>query len=331
MQEPYHVANCSGPLQSNDGSFTEWVTCLNRVPCVAFNLEMSVDASPSLLNNCLPQENHAISHFIGASIPHYFALCIGIVPSSMTARDFFKAIKSRCCPGSHFQKMKVVQDLLEMLVENSSGNPKSNTSIVLSLQCTFAMFKKLNIEANKLQGLLAQVSCHAPQTLTQEAFDQLITAAMLWKGDKNPFLTFVGQVIINASQRQDDQAQMPSTFVYQVSELPDLTPYMLHNPRPSLCRVMSVDRQITLSKKLAPHASIVDVPAIGRLTAHIHGAWQIQTQVLHCQPPFSRQGLPPLIDAHNKLQVLTTSKKGHLRCILSSTGHLTQARPFTCL
>ncbi|MBW0498966.1 hypothetical protein O181_038681 [Austropuccinia psidii MF-1] len=110
MKEPYCVADHFDCLQSNAGNFNEWVACLNRVLCIAFNSEMSVDDSPSL------QENRAISHFIDTSIPPNFALCIGIVPSRTLAKTIFDAIKARCCPGSCFHKLKVVQDLLQMLV-----------------------------------------------------------------------------------------------------------------------------------------------------------------------------------------------------------------------
>ncbi|MBW0529720.1 hypothetical protein O181_069435 [Austropuccinia psidii MF-1] len=117
-----------------------------------------------------------------------------------------------------------------MLVENVSSNLKSNTSIVLSIQHTFAMFKKLNIEADELEGLIVQVSCHAPPSLNQEASDQLITAAILSKGNEKPSPTFVGQVIINASQRQEDKPCVSSPFVYWVSDTQDPTPFF---PKPS--------------------------------------------------------------------------------------------------
>ncbi|MBW0527019.1 hypothetical protein O181_066734 [Austropuccinia psidii MF-1] len=140
--------------------------------------------SPSLLDGQLPQENRAISHFIDASIPHDFVLCIGVIPSRPTAKEFFNAIKAGCCLGSHFHKLKVVNEHLQMLVASDSNAPKSNTSIVLSLHRTFAIFKKLGIKANKLEVLLAQATCRAPPTLYQTAFNQLITAAILSKGDE---------------------------------------------------------------------------------------------------------------------------------------------------
>ncbi|MBW0478108.1 hypothetical protein O181_017823 [Austropuccinia psidii MF-1] len=236
MQEPYRAADRFDRLQSNGSNFNEWVACLNRVLCIAFNSEMSVDDSPSLLDNRSPQENRAISHFIDASVPPDFALCIGVVPLRTSAKHFFEAIKARCCPGSRFQKLKVVRDLLQLLVENASGEPKLNTSIVLSLQHTFALFKKLNVEVDELEGLLAQVACHAPPTLDQEAFDQLVTAAILSKGDEKPSSTFVGQVIINASHRQENPARETSPFVYRFSEshapttFPS-TPAASHGPR----------------------------------------------------------------------------------------------------
>ncbi|MBW0547748.1 hypothetical protein O181_087463 [Austropuccinia psidii MF-1] len=133
MQEPYHAANRFDCFQGNGASFSEWVAFLNRVLCIAFNSEMSVDDSPSLLDNHSPQENREISHFINMSIPPDFALCIGIVSSCTFSKKIFEAIKAQCCPGSCFEKLKVVWDLLQMLVENASGNPKSNTSIVISI------------------------------------------------------------------------------------------------------------------------------------------------------------------------------------------------------
>ncbi|MBW0467839.1 hypothetical protein O181_007554 [Austropuccinia psidii MF-1] len=86
MHKPCPAADCFDHLQSNGGSFTEWVACLNRVLCVAFNSKMLVKDSPSLLENRSPAENCAISHFINASIPPNFALCIGIIPSRTLAK-----------------------------------------------------------------------------------------------------------------------------------------------------------------------------------------------------------------------------------------------------
>ncbi|MBW0575227.1 hypothetical protein O181_114942 [Austropuccinia psidii MF-1] len=158
---------------------------------------MSIDNSPSLLNNQTPQENRAISHFIDATLPADFVLCIGIMPSCAT-------VKEQCCPGNQFQKFKVVCDLLGTLIKNGSGTPRPNDMIVLTLQRSFALFKKLGIEAEDLEGLLAQLACHAPPTL-----DQLVTAAILLKGKEKPSSTFVGQVILNTSQTR------PARSVYE--------------------------------------------------------------------------------------------------------------------
>ncbi|MBW0466439.1 hypothetical protein O181_006154 [Austropuccinia psidii MF-1] len=117
---------------------------------------MSINDSPSLLDNWFLKENKAISHLIDAAIPHDSALCIRVVPSRAMPKDFFEAIKAWCCPGSCFKNIKVFGGLLQMLLENGSGNPEPNNRIVLSLHHTFAMIKKLGIEANKLEGLLAQ-------------------------------------------------------------------------------------------------------------------------------------------------------------------------------
>ncbi|MBW0510184.1 hypothetical protein O181_049899 [Austropuccinia psidii MF-1] len=137
MQEPYQAADC-------------------------FN-QVSVKDCPSLLDNLTPQENRAIPHFIDATLPADFALCISIMLSCATAKEFFDAVKARCCPGNCFQKLKVA------------------------------------------------------------TFDQLANAAILSKGNERPSSTFVGQVILNASQSRPEMMQLPSSFVYRVSDLPELT------------------------------------------------------------------------------------------------------------
>ncbi|MBW0500492.1 hypothetical protein O181_040207 [Austropuccinia psidii MF-1] len=83
-------------LQSLDSTnYPEWVASLNRVLCIAFNSDVSSDDSPSLLNNQTPCENRAISHFIDATLPADFALCIRIMPLHATLKEFFDAIKAR--------------------------------------------------------------------------------------------------------------------------------------------------------------------------------------------------------------------------------------------
>ncbi|MBW0509161.1 hypothetical protein O181_048876 [Austropuccinia psidii MF-1] len=124
-----------------------------------------------------------------------------------------------------------------MLLANHSNTPKSNTSIVLLLRRTFAMFKKLSIKADKLKGLLEQVKCCAPPTLDQTAFNQLITAAILSKGDDKPSSVFIGQVIINASQQGDKKAQELSPFIYRLSDPSEppvsyVRPHSPYNPQP---------------------------------------------------------------------------------------------------
>ncbi|MBW0585988.1 hypothetical protein O181_125703, partial [Austropuccinia psidii MF-1] len=99
-------------------------------------------------------------------------------------------------------------------------------TLILTLCQTFAIFKKLGVEADELEGLLAQAAFHAPPNLGQVAFDQLVTAAILAKGDKKPSSTFVGQVIMNTSQRSSQSTQRSSPFIYWVSEpLDSTTPY----------------------------------------------------------------------------------------------------------
>ncbi|MBW0461443.1 hypothetical protein O181_001158 [Austropuccinia psidii MF-1] len=123
MQEPYRTANRFAPLKSNRSNFAEWLTCLGRVLSVAFNTEMSVDDSPTSLNNQLLEENRAICHFINASILHKFSLCVSITPSRLTAKAFFIAIKACCCPGNRFEKLQIVCGMLTMMVKNGSGTP----------------------------------------------------------------------------------------------------------------------------------------------------------------------------------------------------------------
>ncbi|MBW0500886.1 hypothetical protein O181_040601 [Austropuccinia psidii MF-1] len=198
VQEPYRAANRFAPLKSDGSNFAEWLSCLNRVLC----------------------ENRVICHFIDASIPHKFALCIGVTPLRSTAKEFFEAIKTRCCPGNRFEKLRIVRDMLNMLVKNGSGAPRPNNTLVLSLRRTFAMFKKLGIKADELEGLLAQAACHAPATLDQMAFDQLVTTAILSKGNKKPNSTFVRQVILNASGKADKHTHQLSPFVYRLADPP---------------------------------------------------------------------------------------------------------------
>ncbi|MBW0484399.1 hypothetical protein O181_024114 [Austropuccinia psidii MF-1] len=218
MQELYRAADCSNHLLNDGFNFAEWVAGLNRVLCIVFDSELSVDNTPSLLENRSPQENRAILHFIDVTIPPDFSLCIGVIPACTSSKDFFDAIKARCCPRNCFQKLKVVRDLLGVLIENGAGQPQSNTTIILTLRRAFAMFKKLGVDADKLEGLLAQAACHAPPNVGQVAFDQLVTVAILAKGEEKPSSTFMGQVIMNALQRNLASSQRPSPFVYCVSD-----------------------------------------------------------------------------------------------------------------
>ncbi|MBW0542386.1 hypothetical protein O181_082101 [Austropuccinia psidii MF-1] len=123
MREPYRAANRFAPLKSNRSDFAEWLSFLNRVLCVALKTAMLIDDSPSLIKNRSLEENRAICHFLDASIPHKFALCIGFMHSQLTAKEFFDAIKVRCCPGNRFKKLRIVRKMLGMLVKNGSGAP----------------------------------------------------------------------------------------------------------------------------------------------------------------------------------------------------------------
>ncbi|MBW0571958.1 hypothetical protein O181_111673 [Austropuccinia psidii MF-1] len=205
MQEPYRAANRFAPLKRNGSNFAEWLTRLD-------------------------QENRAICHFIDTSIPHKFAFCVGITPSRSTAKAFFVAIRARCFPGNHFEKLQIVCGMLTMLVKNGSGTPQPNNVLVLSLCCMFVLLKKLGLEADELEGLLAQAACHAPATL-----DQLVTTAMLARGEEKPNLTFVGQVILNALTKTNKDNRQLSPFVYRMADPPATPTYPQrpHSPGPS--------------------------------------------------------------------------------------------------
>ncbi|MBW0465818.1 hypothetical protein O181_005533 [Austropuccinia psidii MF-1] len=122
--------------------------------------------------------------------------------------------------------------MLNMLIENGSGAPQPNNVLVLSLRRTFAMFKKLGVKADELDGLLAQAACHAPETLDQTAFDQLVTAAILSKGNEKPNSTFVRQVILNASVKANDHTRQLSPFVYRMADPPTTPTHTRRPPSP---------------------------------------------------------------------------------------------------
>ncbi|MBW0495001.1 hypothetical protein O181_034716 [Austropuccinia psidii MF-1] len=126
MQEPYRAADQSNHLQSYRSNFAEWVAGLTQVLCISLNSELLVNNCPSFMENRSPQENREISHFINATILPNYTLCIGVIPVRTMAKEFFNAIKARCCPDNCFQKLKVVQELLKVLVENGTGHPHPN-------------------------------------------------------------------------------------------------------------------------------------------------------------------------------------------------------------
>ncbi|MBW0543290.1 hypothetical protein O181_083005 [Austropuccinia psidii MF-1] len=282
MQEPYRVEDRSNHLLNNGPNFAEWASGLNRVLCIAFNSELLVNNNPLLLENQSPQENRAILHFINAAIPPKFALCIGIIPACTSSKDFFCAIKARCCPGNCFQKLKVVHNLLGVSIENGAGHPQSNTMLILTLHRAFAMFKKLGFDADELEGLLAQAVCHAPPNVSQVALYQLVTAAILAKGDKKPLSMFIGQVIMNA-----DPNQCPSPFIYCMSE--PLAP-VIHPPRPcspffSKQAMCTVPLNISLTNS-GGHAFTADVKDTDTgVSIHLSGSHHFATTVRDI-PPF---------------------------------------------
>ncbi|MBW0473018.1 hypothetical protein O181_012733 [Austropuccinia psidii MF-1] len=308
MQEPYRAVDQSNHLLNDGSNFAEWVAGLNRVLCIVFESKL------------------AISHFIDATIPPNFALCIGVILARTSSKDFFNSIKVRCCPGNRFKKLKVVRDLGSVLIENGAGQPQSNTTIILTLRRAFAMFRKLGVDANELEGLLAQAACHAPPNVGQVAFDQLVTAAILAKGDKKPSSTFVGQVIMNTSQRNVDSGQCPSPFVYCMSD--PLAPAM-QLPRPcspffpnlltnqAMCTVLLS----MLSTGLEDRASIVDVRDTGKLTFQLPKGLptQILSRLLLGLPvQFARERLR---NDHRPNQPLTINENTGASIHLSGSHH----------
>ncbi|MBW0528626.1 hypothetical protein O181_068341 [Austropuccinia psidii MF-1] len=230
MQEPYRAADCFAPLKRNSSNLAEWLACLNWVISVAFNTEI-------------------------------------ITPSQSTAKAFFVAIRACCSPRKHFEKLRLVRSILTMLIKNGSGTPRPNNVIIFSLHRTFVLLKKLGIKANKLEGLLAQAVCHAPATLDQTAFDQLVTTAILAKGDEKPTSTFVGQIILNASTKTNEDNRQLSPFVYRIAD-PSATPTYPQRPcSPGPTPQRSGVHLITLSTNLVTPAFTVDGPVIGVPTA----------------------------------------------------------------
>ncbi|MBW0481589.1 hypothetical protein O181_021304 [Austropuccinia psidii MF-1] len=64
---------------------------------------------------------------------------------------------------------------------------------------------------------------------------QLVTTAILAKGDKKPTSTFVGQIILNASTKSDEDNRQVSPFVYRVADPPATPAYQQrpHSPGPT--------------------------------------------------------------------------------------------------
>ncbi|MBW0496743.1 hypothetical protein O181_036458 [Austropuccinia psidii MF-1] len=135
-----------------------------------------------------------------------------------------------------------------MLVENSTGPLKPNSTVVLTLCRTFAIFKKLGVKANELEGLLAQATCHALPTL-----NQLVTATILAKGNEKPSSTFVGQVILNTFEKNSKFTQFSSPFIYHVSDPPESFPSFTCPHSPHFSRPMA-----SMSNVCHPPEHLVD-------------------------------------------------------------------------
>ncbi|MBW0554738.1 hypothetical protein O181_094453 [Austropuccinia psidii MF-1] len=175
---------------------------------------------------------------------------------------------------------EVLRKLLQILTDSTSCNLKNNTGIILFLKYTFAIFKKLGIEANKLEGLLAQATCHAPLTL-----DQLITAAILLKGDEKPTLTFLVQNLWRLTQ---GQALCP-------------------------CQARCANHRVTWLTSSACPAFTMGELVTGTPTARIPTAWQTLTLDQHHLPLIVIYNHLLLTDDLNKGWALTNIASGYLR------------------
>ncbi|MBW0554243.1 hypothetical protein O181_093958, partial [Austropuccinia psidii MF-1] len=218
--------------------------------------------------------------------------------------------------------------MLNMLVKNGSGAPRPSNMLVLSLRRTFAMFKKLGIEADELEGLLAQSLCHAPATLDQTAFNQLVTAAILSKGNEKPNSTFVRQVILNASAKADDHTRQLSPFVYRVADPPTMPTHTRRPPSPGpplpWCQASDL-RQ--------PPNHLIDKFRAACFHCGRPGHWRADCPTTK---GFSNPGRKHRKSVHLWPRALNTSVKGYPRSnSLSITPWikflLTAVRPYTCL
>ncbi|MBW0479631.1 hypothetical protein O181_019346 [Austropuccinia psidii MF-1] len=97
-----------------------------------------------------------------------------------------------------------------MLVGNCIDSPRPNLQIILFLRKTFAVLKRLKVDADELEGLLAQAVCHTPPSLSRASFDQLITASILATNVEKPSATAVGQMIIKETVKQDGRSRHTS-------------------------------------------------------------------------------------------------------------------------
>ncbi|MBW0528516.1 hypothetical protein O181_068231 [Austropuccinia psidii MF-1] len=136
--------------------------------------------------------------------------------SSLNSSPYDGFMQEPYCTANRFVK----------LLNDGSNFPAWHCTLPAS---HFYNVQEIEVEANELKGLLVQALSHTCPALDQEAFNQLITAAILSKGEEKPLLTFVIQVIINALHQKDEQLQELSPFVYCVSDPLEPTPVF---PRP---------------------------------------------------------------------------------------------------
>ncbi|MBW0528879.1 hypothetical protein O181_068594 [Austropuccinia psidii MF-1] len=120
-----------------------------------------------------------------------------------------------------------------------------------------------------------------PPNLGQVAFDQLVTAARLARGDEKPLSTFVGQVIMNTLQKSSESTQRSSPFIYWVSEPLDSEALYSCLQSAHFSRPLALTNDVCrhpehLVDKFGGHAFTAAVQDTGELTAHTKGS---QTQV----------------------------------------------------
>ncbi|MBW0539434.1 hypothetical protein O181_079149, partial [Austropuccinia psidii MF-1] len=160
-----------------------------------------------------------------------------------------------------FNSEASVNDSASVLDNRSAGENRAISHFInTTIPHDFALC--LKVEADGLKGLIAQAACHAPPTLDQVTFDQLVMAVILAKNDNKSLSTFVGQVILNASLKAEDFSRNLSPFVYHMADAAQIVP-PLHTAAPSSSMVHQ------------PPEHLVDKFREACFHCRQHGHWQV--------------------------------------------------------